>query len=216
MARLGTLAILVTVLCTSGAGFAAPEAGAKNQTPQVVSTGKEVELKKVLQPESTTILLFIQDTSMMEQQFLKDLGKAYPETNKLALRVVRLQNLEAPAARQYKVTATPTAIVYDRFSRVLATTSQPEEIRSAVRKGFLMGRIIWVDEDNPKAPEVYGRPPEQLKRGIPGIVKAMSLRPDVFKIFNEMSQVHFSDGHLKRREHEMVAAYVSALNKCKF
>ncbi len=79
-----------------------------------------------------------------------------------------------------------------------------------------MTRIKWVDEDDPKAPEVYGAPPEVLKRGLPGIVKTMSLRPDAFKMFNMMSTIHFSDGFLKRREHEMIAAYVSALNKCKF
>ena len=91
-----------------------------------------------------------------------------------------------------------------------------DEIRAAVRKGQLMGRIKWVDEDDPKAAEVYGRPAEAIKRGLPGIVKTMALRPEAYKMFNIISEIHFSDGFLKRREHEMIAAYVSSLNKCKF
>ena len=44
----------------------------------------------------------------------------------------------------------------------------------------------------------------------------MALRPDAYQMFNIISTIHFTDGFLKRREHEMVAAYVSALNRCKF
>ena len=98
----------------------------------------------------------------------------------------------------------------------LARTSQPDEIRAAVRKGQLMARIKWIDEDDPKASEVYGAPPMALKRGLPGIVKTMALRPESYKMFNIMSEIHFTDGFLKRREHEMIAAYVSAINHCKF
>ena len=79
-----------------------------------------------------------------------------------------------------------------------------------------MARIAWIDEDNPKAPEVYGASPEALKRGLPGIVKTMALRPEAYQMFKILSAMHFSDGFLKRREHEMIAAYTSALNRCKF
>lgn len=182
---------------------------------EVVSKGSRFELKKVLKAEGTTVLLFINDTSVIEQQFLTDLEKLLPG-DKVALDVVKIKDMTVPAAQQYEIKATPTAVVYDRFGHILARTSQPDEIRAAVRKGQLMARIKWIDEDDPKAPEVYGAPPEALKRGLPGIVKTMALRPDAFKMFNIMSQIHFTDGFLKRREHEMVAAYVSALNKCKF
>lgn len=181
----------------------------------VVSKGDRFEIKKVLMAEGTTVLLFVQDTSVMEQQFLAALEKQLSNGN-VVLHVVRVKDTAAPAARQYAITATPTAIVYDRFGRTLARTSQPEEIRAAVRKGQRMARIQWVDEEDPKAPEVYGAPAEALKRGLPGIVKTMALRPQAYQMFNIMSEMHFSDGFLKRREHEMVAAYASALNKCKF
>jgi hypothetical protein len=182
----------------------------------LVSKGPRFELKKVLMDEGTTIVLFIQDTSNIEQQFVASLEKDLPKSPKLGLDLVRLKDLSAPAAMQYNVTVTPTAIVYDRFGRELTRTAQPDEIVAAVRKGQLMGRIKWVDEDDPKAPEVYGYPAAQIKRGIPGIVKTMALRPDAYKMFNIMSAMHFSDGFLKRREHEMIAAYVSSLNRCKF
>jgi hypothetical protein len=183
---------------------------------EVVSRGSRFDVKKSLLEEGTTVVLFLQDTSVMEQQFLTELEKALPLDKKVALSVVRLKDTRAPAAQQYAVQATPTAVIYDRFGKEIARTSQPEEIRAAVRKGMLMARIKWIDEDDPKAPEVYGAPPEALKQGLPGIVKTMALRPEAYKMFNILSTMHFSDGFLKRREHEMVAAYVSSLNKCKF
>ncbi|HZO91957.1 MAG TPA: hypothetical protein VFB38_26810 [Chthonomonadaceae bacterium] len=183
---------------------------------EVVSKGSRFEVKKVLKAEGTTVVLFLQETSLMEQQFLAELQKQLPEDEKVVLRVVTLKDTAAPAAQQYQIMATPTALVYDRFGRELARTSQPEAIRAAVRKGQLMARLYWIDEDNPKAPEVYGAPPEALKRGLPGIVKTMGLRPDAYRMFQVMSEIHFTDGFLKRREHEMVAAYVSAINHCKF
>lgn len=194
----------------------APTAVLAQTKADVVSKGARFELKKVLKDEGTTVVLFVQETSAMEQQFLADLEKTIPPKEKIGLGVVRLKDVEAPAAQQYEIKATPTAIVYDRFGRELARTSQPDEIKAAVRKGQLMARIKWVDEDDPKAPEVYGRPAEALKRGMPGIIKTMSLRPEAVKMMNLISAIHFSDGFLKRREHEMIAAYVSSLNRCKF
>jgi hypothetical protein len=32
----------------------------------------------------------------------------------------------------------------------------------------------------------------------------------------DLSRVHFSDGALSRARHEMIASYVSALNKCHY
>lgn len=183
---------------------------------ETVSTGRRFDLKKVLLREGTSVLLFIQDTSAMEQEFLASLEQQLPEDKRLALRVARLKNLDAPAAKEHEITMTPTAIVYDRFGKVLTRSSQPDEIRAAVRKGMLMGRIQWIDEEHPMAAEVYGFPQGAAPRMLPGIVKTMSLRSDAFQMFRIMSQIHFSNGFLSRREHELVGAYVSALNKCKF
>ena len=201
--------LLLLTLAAAGVASAAQEA-------EVISTGKRFKLEQALTPESTTVLLFIQDSSAMENDFLAQLERELPTSTRLALRVVRLKRLKARAARDFQITATPTAIVYSRFGEELGRSSQPNQIRAAVRKGLLMARIHWIDEDDPAAPEFYGRPAEALKQGIPGIVKTFSLRRDVFQVFMGMSQIHFSDGFLKRREHELIAAYTSALNKCKF
>jgi hypothetical protein len=198
------------------AACALASAAAAQVKTTTVSQGPKFDVKKTLREEGTTVFLFIQDTSSMERQFLDDLVKAIPADPKVAFNVVRLKDTSAPAAQQYSVTSTPTAIIFDRFGREIGRTGQPEEITAAVRKGQLMGRIKWVDEDDPKAPEVYGAPAAALKRGIPGIIKTMSLRPEAVQMMNLISKVHFSDGFLKRREHEMVAAYVSSLNRCKF
>ena len=207
--RLFLIGLVAAGLCLSGI----VRAQSKLET---ASKGEKFEVKNVLKEEGTTVVLFIQDTSVIEEQFLTDLQQRMPADKKVVLALVRLKDTSAPAAMQYKITATPTAIVYDRYGRELARTSKPDEIKAGIRKGQLMGRIKWIDEDDPTAPQIYGAPAEAVKRGIPGIVKTMSLRPDAFKMFNMISQIHFSDGFLKRREHEMIAAYVSSLNKCKF
>ena len=186
------------------------------RTNIVVSTGQAIDLKKALIPEATTVLLFLQNSSSMEQEFLKQLEAAVPDDNKSGIRVVQLKRLDAPVADQFGVVKTPTAIVFDRWGKVLNRSTDVEQIKAAVHKGSLMGRIKWMDEENPDSPAFYGRPAFMLKGGIPGIVKTMSLRKDVFDMFMQMSNIHFSDGFLKRREHEMIAAYVSGLNKCKF
>jgi Carboxymuconolactone decarboxylase family len=84
-----------------------------------------------------------------------------------------------------------------------------------------MARIRWIDESEATGPidAVYaawmaanpGRPE------IPGILKCLSLRPDLLAGMIDLSdRVHFSDGHLTRRQKEMIATYVSALNQCPY
>ena len=84
-----------------------------------------------------------------------------------------------------------------------------------------MARIRWVEEREAtgEIAEVYaawmaanpGRPE------IPGILKCLSLRPELFRGIDEVSDVvHFRDGHLTRRVKEMIATYVSALNRCPY
>jgi hypothetical protein len=85
----------------------------------------------------------------------------------------------------------------------------------------IMARIHCVNEPEAdgEAAEVYsnwmaahpGRP------GIPEILKCMSLRPDLLRGIIEIAdRVHFSEGHLTRRIKEMIATYVSALNRCPY
>jgi len=82
-----------------------------------------------------------------------------------------------------------------------------------------MPRIPWVDEDEATGSlaELYARARENFPAGmVPDIIKTMSLRPDFLRGIMQASQLHFSDGALSRAQHEMIASYVSALNRCHY
>jgi hypothetical protein len=52
---------------------------------------------------------------------------------------------------------------------------------------------------------------------VPGIIKCFGARPDFLRQVVEFSnKVHFSEGHLPRRHKEMIASYVSYLNRCPY
>jgi hypothetical protein len=52
---------------------------------------------------------------------------------------------------------------------------------------------------------------------VPGIIKCFGARPDFLRQVVEFSNtVHFSEGHLTRRHKEMIASYVSYLNRCPY
>jgi hypothetical protein len=51
---------------------------------------------------------------------------------------------------------------------------------------------------------------------VPAILQTMSLRPDFLTAIDAASRMHFSDGALTRAQHEMIASYVSALNRCRY
>ena len=50
---------------------------------------------------------------------------------------------------------------------------------------------------------------------LPGIIKCFGARPDFLRqVVGFSDAVHFSEGHLSRRHKEMIASYVSYLNRC--
>ena len=51
---------------------------------------------------------------------------------------------------------------------------------------------------------------------VPDILRTMSLRPDFLTAIDSASRLHFSDGALTRAQHEMIASYVSTLNRCRY
>ena len=76
-----------------------------------------------------------------------------------------------------------------------------------------------VDEAEAKGPlaEVYAMAKAQSPIGIVApILQTMSLRPDFLAAIQAASRMHFSDGALTRAQHEMIASYVSALNRCRY
>ena len=82
-----------------------------------------------------------------------------------------------------------------------------------------MARIRWVDEEEAtgELAELYARVGAQFPAGmVPDIVKTMSLRPDFLRGIVQAAELHFTDGALSRAQHEMIASYVSALNRCHY
>jgi hypothetical protein len=86
-----------------------------------------------------------------------------------------------------------------------------------------MPRIGWIEESDArgKLAELFefsrsggisGVPREH----VPDILHTMSHRPDFLAAIMDASRVHFSDGALTRAQHEMIASYVSALNRCHY
>ena len=55
------------------------------------------------------------------------------------------------------------------------------------------------------------------RQQVPGIIKCFGARPDFLRQVVDFSNtVHFSEGHLARRVKEMIASYVSYLNRCPY
>ena len=86
-----------------------------------------------------------------------------------------------------------------------------------------MPRIGWIEESDAR-----GRPAELFEASrsgaitgvrreqVPDILHTMSHRPDFLAAIMDASRLHFSDGALSRAQHEMIASYVSALNRCHY
>ena len=65
--------------------------------------------------------------------------------------------------------------------------------------------------------EIYATAKAQSPIGIVApILQTMSLRPDFLAAIQAASRMHFTDGALTRAQHEMLASYVSAVNRCRY
>jgi hypothetical protein len=81
--------------------------------------------------------------------------------------------------------------------------------------------IRWVEDDQAQGPlaETYEAWKEQNpgRPKIPDILKCLSLRPDFLRaVIGFIYPLHFADGHLTRRQKEMIATLVSGLNRCPY
>jgi hypothetical protein len=82
-----------------------------------------------------------------------------------------------------------------------------------------MPRIAWIEDDAAEGEiaELFARVRMTSSDGqVPDIMRTMSPRPDFMGPILAASRLHFSDGALTRAQHEMIAAYVSALNRCHY
>jgi hypothetical protein len=84
---------------------------------------------------------------------------------------------------------------------------------------MLMARIKMIEEAEAGGPlvELYAEAKQRSVAGVvPDILRTMSMRPDFLAAINAASDLHFSAGALTRAQHEMIASYVSALNRCRY
>lgn len=82
-----------------------------------------------------------------------------------------------------------------------------------------MARIAWVEDDAAAGAtaEGFARVRAASSSGkVADIMRTMSLRPDFMEAILAASRLHFSDGALSRVQHEMIASYVAALNRCHY
>jgi len=83
-----------------------------------------------------------------------------------------------------------------------------------------MPRIRWIEEDEAtgEAAAVYVEDMTANRRAfVPEILKCFSHRPDFLRQVIAFSDtLHFCDGHLSRAVKEMIATYVSGLNRCPY
>lgn len=86
-----------------------------------------------------------------------------------------------------------------------------------------MARIAWIEDADAQGElgDIYkallsGAGTGVPRPVVPDIMRTMSLRPDFLMAMMQASRLHFSDGALTRAQHEMIASYVSALNKCHY
>ena len=79
--------------------------------------------------------------------------------------------------------------------------------------------INWIDDEQAvgEVAEIYSawKSANPERDRMPDILKCFSLRPDFLRsLIGFTYPLQFSDGHLTRRQKEMIATYVSALNQC--
>jgi alkylhydroperoxidase family enzyme len=80
-------------------------------------------------------------------------------------------------------------------------------------------RIRWISDDEATGDTrtLFERIRATSPTGrVADILRTMSLRPDFLAAIHDASRMHFTDGALTRAQHEMIAAYVSALNRCHY
>lgn len=185
------------------------------QTP--ISTGAEVVFANHLVPEQPTVFFFYRPGSMMEQQLFESV-QAQLKDRSVALKAIHLTTGDEPIAKKNEITTTPSALIYDRRGRLTGKATGPQELMALIGKATSVARIDWVTEDtDPRFEALQKLMPFKSAKQIPGILRTMTPKPEALAMVqNVATLMHFSDGALTRRQKELVATYVSGLNRCKY
>jgi len=198
----------------------------------VISTGEQISLRPHLRAQGPTLFAFYMTASALERDAVTRLERE--KGLREGARRIALESLDTPVARQFRIVETPTFMVCDAAGRMLLRSSRPDAVerllpahaagqdRTVVRPVVpacplsTAPRLAWVKESSPLARRVYrhwrgGRVP------VPDIYKAMSLRPDLMERVADLTdRAHFQSGYLRPRTKELIATYVSSLNRCSY
>jgi hypothetical protein len=203
---------VLLVLLTGRVFAAPPPLSPEKPAPSVISSGKVVNLADKLMPDKPTLFVFYKHSSTLERDFLAKVSQ--DAGDRVGVCLIQLKTGAEPIAAKYSVVETPTAIVYDRRGREVSRNSNAEQILLGVKKAAGVMRLDWAEEGDAHylaSVKAMGRSPGT------GILRTMTLQPEYLKHINDLSMTaHFSDGYLPRRVKEMIATYVSSLNKCKY
>ena len=186
------------------------------QTP--ISTGADVVLANHLVPEQPTLFFFYKPSSMLEQQFFDDVQKTLKD-KPIGLKAIHLKTGDEPIAKKNEITATPMALIFDRRGRQTGKATTPEEIAKLMRQANDLARIDWITDAADPRFEMLKKmgAPFKAPQQIPGILRTMSAKPEAMVMIQELSSLmQFNDGFLPRKQKEMIATYVSGLNRCKY
>lgn len=98
-----------------------------------------------------------------------------------------------------------------------ASSTMPDYIRDISRLGLKIHLIEDAEATGDTAAAYDEWRAHSGRQQMPGILKCFGQRPDFLRQVMQFSNtVHFSDGHLTRRHKEMIASYVSFLNRCPY
>lgn len=182
-----------------------------------ISRGNRFDRVFTAQPNVPNVTVFYNPDSPSDRALVADFVGRRRASDQVGLHLVAVRSVGAPACVQYAIKSLPTILVHDRFDHELARSSDPAVVFPAILKALSTARLAWIDERSPEAAETY----KNLGGGkfpVPSILKTMSLRPEWMETFDQLSRVSiFADNTaLPRRLKEMIATYVSGINRCKY
>ncbi len=182
-----------------------------------ISRGNRFDRIFTAQPNVPNVTVFYNPDSASDRALVADFVGRRRASDQVGLHLVAVRSVGAPACVQYQIKTLPTILVHDRFDHELARSSDPGVVFPAILKALSTARLAWIDERSPEAAETY----KNMGGGkfpVPSILKTMSLRPEWMGTFDQLSRVSiFADNTaLPRRLKEMIATYVSGINRCKY
>ncbi|MFM7320325.1 MAG: hypothetical protein ACKO5K_02225 [Armatimonadota bacterium] len=217
--RASALAFAALVACPA-IGLAQPPAPPRSDAfteALHVSRGNRFDRTVAALPNVPNVTVFYNPESPSDRAIVADFVARRRNSDQVGLHLVAVDSIGAPVCAQFEIKELPTVLVHDRFGHELARSADPGVVFPAILKALSTARLAWIDEGSPQAAETY-RNLGGGKFPVPSILKTMSLRPEWMETFDRLSRTSiFADNTaLPRRLKEMIATYVSGINRCKY